>query len=205
MKGTIFAGMDSLAHGWQVLSSLLIAGSVTAVAYALSSAGLAEVAGTALSFYCVFIFTKLFSKMAGRKRQGHFKGSTAFIKQFKDDLDLWMQDRSVLALFVVAVPITIAYIAFRSACIAVLGVFGNIWFAIAAGLLLGALVASPILFRDIGRLITRDSGSVDLNDHDEPVSAQTPLEQAQALKGDLDRESARLEGGNALLAPQREV
>lgn len=193
MKGTIFNRMDNLAHGWQVLSSLLIAASVTAIAYALSSAGLAEIAGTALSFYCVFIFTKLFSKMAGKKKEGHFKGSTAIVKQFKDDLDVWMQDRSVLALFVVAVPITIAYIAFRSACIAVLGVFGNIWFAVAAGLLLGAVVASPILFRDIGRLIARDSGSVDLKAQDEPVSAQTPLEQVQALKDDLDRENARVE------------
>lgn len=157
--GTIFNPVERLAHGWQVLGSLLLTASITALCYALSQAGLAELAGTAMSFYAVTVGTRIFSKVASARRAGHFAGSKALLRQAQDDFKQWMNDRTTLALFVIGVPITVGYVALRSACIAALGAFGSIWFALAAGLLFGAVVASPLLFRDLGRLVTRDSGS----------------------------------------------
>lgn len=159
MFGTIFSPMERLAHGWQVLASLLLTGAVTALCYALSQAGLAELAGTSMSFYAVTVGTRIFAKVTSVRRVGHFAGSRALLRQAQDDFKRWMSDRTILALFVIGVPVTVGYVALRSGCIAALGAFGSIWFALAAGLLFGALVASPILFRDLGRLVTRDSGS----------------------------------------------
>ena len=158
MLGTIFSPMERLAHGWQVLASLLLTGAVTALCYALSQAGLAELAGTAMSFYAVFVGTRVFAKVAASRPGGHFGATKNLLRQAQADFRTWMTDRTLLALFVLGVPATVSYVALRSACIALLAVFGNLWFAVAFGLLFGALVASPVLFRDLGRLVTRDSG-----------------------------------------------
>lgn len=160
MFGTIFSPMERLAHGWQVPASLLLTGAVTALCYALSQAGLAELAGTALSFYAVFVGTRVFAKVAASRPGGHFGTTKNLLRQAQADFRTWMTDRTLLALFVLGVPATVSYVALRSACIALLAVFGNLWFAVAFGLPLGALVASPSLFRDLGRVATRDSGSV---------------------------------------------
>ena len=168
MLGTIFSPMERLAHGWQVLASLLLTGAVTALCYALSQAGLAELAGTAMSFYAVFVGTRVFAKVAASRPGGHFGATKNLLRQAQADFRTWMTDRTLLALFVLGVPATVSYVALRSACIALLAVFGNLWFAVAFGLLFGALVASPVLFRDLGRLVTRDSGAVP---PEAPVSA----------------------------------
>lgn len=157
MINTIFNPIQRLAHGWQVLSAMLLAGSFTAVAYGLSEAGLAGAAGTALSFFLVFVGTRLFSKLAVAKRGGHFEGTKTMAAQVKTDIDAWMLDRSTLSIFVLAVPASIAYVALRALCIFLLGIFGNLWIALSGGLLLGAVVASPVLFRDLGRLANRSA------------------------------------------------
>ena len=168
MLGTIFSPVERLAHGWQVLASLLLTGAVTALCYALSQAGLAELAGTAMSFYAVFVGTRVFAKVAASRPGGHFGATKNLLRQAQADFRTWMTDRTLLALFVLGVPATVSYVALRSACIALLAVFGNLWFAVAFGLLFGALVASPVLFRDLGRLVTRDSGTAP---PEAPVSA----------------------------------
>ena len=172
MLGTIFSPMERLAHGWQVLASLLLTGAVTALCYALSQAGLAELAGTAMSFYAVFVGTRVFAKVAASRPGGHFGATKNLLRQAQADFRTWMTDRTLLALFVLGVPATVSYVALRSACIALLAVFGNLWFAVAFGLLFGALVASPVLFRDLGRLVTRDSGTAP---PEAPVSASERL------------------------------
>ena len=172
MLGTIFNPMERLAHGWQVLASLLLTGAVTALCYALSQAGLAELAGTAMSFYAVFVGTRVFAKVAASRPGGHFDATKNLLRQAQADFRTWMTDRTLLALFVLGVPATVSYVALRSACIALLAVFGNLWFAVAFGLLFGALVASPVLFRDLGRLVTRDSG---ISPTEAPVSASERL------------------------------
>lgn len=156
MFGSIL-GIERLAHGWQVLASLLLSAAVTVLCYALSQAGLSELAGTAMSFYAVFVGTRLLAIASAGRSTGHFAGSREMLRQVQADLRSWMLDRTVLSIFLLGVPAAVAYVALRSACIAALGVFANIWFALAFGLAFGALVASPILFRDLGRLVARDA------------------------------------------------
>lgn len=145
----VFWRIDSLPHGWNVLASIFIGGAITALAYALSSAGLAELAGTFLTYWVVFCFQRLFSKMAG-SRKGHFAGSSAMLRQFQQDAAAWMRDRTVLSIFLLGFFVAVAFTAARSGVIGLLQVFGNPWFALAGGLLVAALVASPVLFRDLG-------------------------------------------------------
>lgn len=157
MKSTVFRSIDSLPHFYNILSSVLLGGAITALSYALSTAGLAELAGTFLSFWGVFCFTRLFGKVAATRSSKHFQGSSEFIKTFQAEISVWMKERSVLSIFILGFGAAILYVAFRSVCIAILGIFSNLWFAIAAGLLLSAIIASPVLFRDIGRLVTKSS------------------------------------------------
>lgn len=173
MRSTVFRGIDALPHGWQVLASLLITGSITAISYGLSKAGLAEVAGTGLSMYAVFVFQRLFVQVARARRGGHFQGSRAILAQFQADWSAFMADRSTLAIFILGVPVTLAYLALRSVCIGVLGVFGNIWFALGFGLLFGAAVASPVLFRDLGRLVA--AGKTDERSTTSEAPAPAPV------------------------------
>lgn len=154
----VFWRIDSLPHGWNVLASIFIGGAITALAYALSSAGLAELAGTFLTYWVVFCFQRLFSKMAGY-RKGHFAGSSAMLRQFQQDAAQWMRDRTVLSIFLLGFFVAMAFTAARSGVIAILTVFGNPWFALAGGLLVAALVASPVLFRDLGAALGSGAAS----------------------------------------------
>lgn len=176
LKSTVFSGLDRLPHGWNVLASIFVGGAVTALAYALSSAGLAEIAGTFLSFWGVFVFTRLFAKLAAG-RSGHFAGTSALLRQVQADVNAWVRDRTTLSLFVIGAGAAAAYVAWRSACIALLGVFSNVWFALAGGLLLAAVIASPVLFRDLGRLMASDSAPAPgegVGDGDAPESIGSP-------------------------------
>jgi|SRR5699024_977126 len=161
----LLKGVDSLAHGWQVLGTVLLAGAVTVLSYGLTQAGLADLAGSFLSFYLVFIGTRLVRRIAGgRKSRKHFAESSTLIASLVRDIDAWINDRKILALCILAVPVSIGYLALRSGLVLALGIFSTWYFAAAAGLLTAAIICSPLLFKGIGQLVTTDRGADDDED-----------------------------------------
>lgn len=141
--------IDSLPHHWQVLAAVLLSGGLTALAYGLTQAGLAELAASCLSFYGFFVGTRLLAKIAASREARHFRETREFIGTAYGELQAWLADRKLLAIAIIGVPVTVAFVTLKSAIALALGAFSNVWFAVAAGLIVAAFVASPLLFRQI--------------------------------------------------------
>lgn len=136
-------------HAWTVLGTLLACGAVGMGAWAISAAGMLDLAATGLSFF----FMQLVSMMmkAGlivipEKSKTDFSETRGLLKtawrEFQD-----FQGRSpVWRMALLALGFTIGYLIFRLAISFALGVFSNIWIAGACAALLASFIVAPHLF-----------------------------------------------------------
>lgn len=154
----LFKSVDSLPHGWQVLATGLLGGSITAVSYGLTQAGLLELASSALTFYVIFVGGRLIGKIKRLGTGKHFRESSALIGTIMREADAWVTDRKILAIALLGLPVTVGALAVKAGFATLLGLFSSWYFALAAGLLLAAIVCSPLLFSGMARLVMRDGG-----------------------------------------------
>lgn len=157
----LFRSMDSLPHGWQVLATVLLGGSITAVSYGLTQAGLLELASSALTFYVIFVGGRLIGKIKRLGTGKHFRESSALLGTLMREMDEWVTDRKILAIALLGLPVTVAALAVKAGFAALLTVLSSWYFALGAGLLLAAIVCSPLLFSGMGRLVMRDAGGAE--------------------------------------------
>lgn len=157
----LFRSMDSLPHGWQVLATVLLGGSITAISYGLTQAGLLELASSFLTFYVIFVGGRLIGKMRRIGTGKHFRESSQMIGTLMREMDAWVTDRKVLALALLGLPVTVVCLAVKAGFAVLLGLLSSWYFALGAGLLLAAVVCSPLLFSGMGRLVMRDGGGDD--------------------------------------------
>ncbi|MGP5098324.1 hypothetical protein ACTXJ1_09910 [Brachybacterium alimentarium] len=157
----LFRSMDSLPHGWQVLATVLLGGSITAISYGLTQAGLLELASSFLTFYVIFVGGRLIGKMRRIGTGKHFRESSQMIGTLMREMDAWVTDRKILALALLGLPVTVVCLAVKASFAALLGLLSSWYFALAVGLLLAAVVCSPLLFSGMGRLVMRDGGGDD--------------------------------------------
>ncbi|OYO12062.1 hypothetical protein CGZ98_07685 [Enemella evansiae] len=150
--------MDSLPHGWQVLATVLLGGSVTAISYGLTKAGLIELASSFLTFYVIFVGGRLVGKMKRLGTGKHFRESSALLGTLMREADQWVTDRKILAIALLGLPVTVGALAVKAGFAVLLGLLSSWYFAVGAGLLLAAMVCSPLLFSSMGRLVLRGGG-----------------------------------------------
>lgn len=148
--------IDSLPHGWQVLAVLLLSGGLTAIAYGLTKAGLAELAASFLSFYVFFVGSRVLAKVAASREARHFKETQKVVGTVWAELQDWLTDRKILALCIIGVPVTIAFVTLKALVTAGLMAFSSVWFAVGAGLVVASVVASPLLFRAVRDAVFAD-------------------------------------------------
>lgn len=141
--------IDALPHHWQVLAVLLLSAGLTAIAYGLTQAGLAELAASCLSFYAFFLGSRVLAKLAVTRQAAHFRESQALLGTLYREAEDWLTDRKLLALSIIGVPVTMVFVGFKSAIAAGLAAFSNVWVAVGVGLLAASFVASPLLFRAV--------------------------------------------------------
>lgn len=157
----LFKSMDSLPHGWQVLATVLLGGSVTAISYGLTQAGLLELASSFLTFYVIFVGGRLIGKIKRLGAGRHFRESSALLGTLMREADQWVTDRKILAIALLGLPVTVGALAVKAGFAVLLGLLSSWYFALGAGLLLAAIVCSPLLFSGMGRLVMRDGGGDD--------------------------------------------
>lgn len=163
--------IDSLPHHWQVLAVLLLSAGLTAIAYGLSQAGLAELAASCLSFYSFFLGGRILAKLAVTRQAAHFRESQALLGTLYRESQVWLNDRKILALSIIGVPVTMVFVGFKTAIATGLAAFSNIWFAVGAGLLAAAFVSSPLLFRTVREAIFAEPSSQEAPAGDRTQSA----------------------------------
>lgn len=163
--------IESLAHGWQVLASVLLSASLVAFGYGLTKAGLAELAASFLSFWTFFVGSRVIAKISTSQKARHFRESREIVGTLYREANQWLNDRQILALALIGVPVGLLFVGFKSLAVSLLLALGNVWLAIGVGLLLSAVVASPLLFRGVRELVFDDA---------DPDAENSPQRGAQA-------------------------
>lgn len=148
---------DRLPHGWQVISVLLLVGALFSLGWALSQAGLLDLAATGIAFFTTTLVRQMGVSITSRAPK-EFEGSARLIDQVRSDFALWLAHRTLLSHALLAVGYTILFLLLRAATSAILTVIASPWIALAAGLALAAAVASPLLIRSLGETLAGRSG-----------------------------------------------
>lgn len=159
---------DRLPHGWQVAATLLLTGALFALGWALSQAGLLDIAATGLAFFGVALARQMrvgFTTRAPRE----FSGSARMLDQIRSDFQTWLSGRTLLSHALIAAAHTTAFLLLRSAISAVLSVIASPWVALAVGLAAAAAVASPFL---VSAVIDTLAGRSGLTETGEEVSPE---------------------------------
>lgn len=151
---------DRLPHGWQVLATMLLAGSLFALGWALSQAGLLDVASTGLAFFTVTLARQMGVSLSSRAPR-EFAGTARIIDQARTDFQNWVAGRTLLSRALIAAVLTIGFLLLRAAISGILTVIASPWVALAVGLAAAAAVASPFLVRALMETVSGGSGRVE--------------------------------------------
>lgn len=142
-------GGDSSNHGWTVLGTLLACGAVGMAAWAISNAGMLDMAATGLSFFFLQLVTMLLKAgliVVPKRNSSDFSESRGIIKTLWREFQEFQANSPIWRMALLALAFTLAYMIFRFGLSLALGVFGNIWIAGAASALGASLIVSPKLF-----------------------------------------------------------
>lgn len=151
---------DRLPHGWQVAASVLLVGALFSLAWALSEAGLLDLAATGLAFWAL-AFARQMGLDLSRRAPKEFSGTAQIISQMRADWTAFLRHRTILSRAVIATAMTVGFLMLRAAITGLLTVIASPWIALAAGLALAAAVASPFLVRALMETIGGSSGRVE--------------------------------------------
>lgn len=144
---------DKISHGWNVLGTLLLGGALFAAAWGLSQAGQLDMAATGLSF---FVMTMVrFTGPSLMKRAPEFAGTSALVNQARSDLANWLASRRLLSQCLIALALTLGFLAVRAVAAWALGIVASPWLALALGLGVAAIVAAPTILKVIGNNLGR--------------------------------------------------
>lgn len=136
-------------HAWTVLGTLLACGAVGMAAWAISNAGMLDMAATGLSFFFLQLVTMLFKAgliVVPEKNSSDFSESRNILKTLWREFQEFQGRSPIWRMALLALGFTLVYMLFRLGLSVALGVFGNIWIAGAASALTASLIVSPKLF-----------------------------------------------------------
>jgi hypothetical protein len=155
--------MDSNAHVWRVVSTFLAIGALVSLAWGLAQFGMLELAatGTAAVFSMLvqllmrngFIVLPESASDDARIEEGK-NALKAIIGMVQAILDR----SSILRLTLIAISYGVLFILVRTLIQYALGVFGNIWIALAAGGLVASVICFPTLFAGLFRAMKAKRG-----------------------------------------------
>lgn len=145
------------AHVWHVAGTVLLVGAIFSLAWALSQAGMLDLAATGVAYFAVTFMRQLGVGLATAAPR-EFEGSANLIRQLQTDFARWLAARSVVAHALIAVAYTVAFLLSRAALSAILTVIASPWVALAVGLALAAAVASPSLISSLFDVVGRRAG-----------------------------------------------
>ena len=112
-----------------------------------------------MSFYVFFLGSRVLAKLAVTREAAHFKQSQALLGTLYREAEDWLNDRKLLALSIIGVPVTLLFVGFKTAIATGLAAFSNVWVSTGVGLLAAAFVASPLLFRAVRDAVFSEQSS----------------------------------------------
>ncbi|MHC6176183.1 hypothetical protein [Glutamicibacter endophyticus] len=148
-------------HAWTVLGTLLACGAVGMAAWAISNAGMLDLAATGLTvffFQMVQLMAKVGLIVLPEKKGGDFAATSGNIKTFLREFQEFQAKSPIWRLAAMALAYTVAFMVARWGLSVVLGVFDNVWIAGAAAALVASLIVAPNLFGGLAAKLKSKSG-----------------------------------------------
>ena len=182
------------AHGWQVAGTIIGIGGVGMLAWALSNAGMLDLAATGLTVFG-FQFVGLMLK-AGllvlpeddgpdfRETKGALRTAWREFQAFQARSPIWR-------LAAMAVIYTIGFMIVRLLLTYAMGIFSNVWIAGGISALVASVIIAPTLISDLvkgigsktGVAVTKAKGDRDVEHvrRDEGARHETPAAEAASI------------------------
>lgn len=157
----IHNSMDANAHIFTVIGTVLAIGGVGMLAWALSNAGMLDLAATGLTmfgFQLVSMMMKVGLIVLPEKSDGSFAETSGNLKTFLREFHEWQARSPIWRLAALALAYTIGFLVVRWGLSVVLGVFSNIWVAGAAAAIVASIIVAPRLFSNVFRAMKTKSG-----------------------------------------------
>lgn len=155
--------LDSNAHVWRVLGTIAAIAALVSLAYGLAEFGMLEMAATGTAATVAMLFQLLMrngfivlpeSESDDQRIEEGKNALKAIVGMFQAILDR----SSILRLTLIAIGYGIGFVLLRGVIAWALGVFTNIWIALAFGLLLAAFIVFPTLFAGIVKALKAKKG-----------------------------------------------
>lgn len=148
-------------HAWTVLGTLLACGALVMGAWAVSNAGLLDLAATGLTmfgFQLVALMLKAGLIVVPEKKSAEFQQTAGNIKIAWREFQEWQGRSPIWRLAALALAYTFTFLIARWGLSVALMVFANVWIAGAVGALMASLIVAPTLFAKGYQAIKTKSG-----------------------------------------------
>lgn len=136
-------------HIYTVIGTLLACGAVGMAAWAISNAGMLDLAATSLTvffFQLVQMMLKVGLLVLPEKKNTDFQETSGFLKTAWREFQEFQARSPIWRLAALALGYTVVFMIARLGLSVALGVFQNVWIAGAASALVASLIVAPNLF-----------------------------------------------------------
>ena len=150
-------------RGWTILGTLLACGAVGMLAWAISNAGMLDLAATGLTFFFMQFVSMMFKAgvltVEGKgKHDEDFTQTRGMLKTAFTEFQDFQRRSPIWRMALMAFGFTIGYLLFRWGMSVALGIFKNVWIAGAASALLASVIVAPDLFSRMFSSMKKTSG-----------------------------------------------
>lgn len=157
-------GLDANAHVWRVVATFLAIGGFVSFAWGLAQWGMLDLAATGSAAVISMLIQLLLrngfivlpeSKSEDRRIE---EGKNA-IKAITGMVQALIDRSSILRLTLIAIIYGVAFMLLRAGIAMALGVFANIWIALAVGAIVASVICFPTLFAGLFRAMKSKAAS----------------------------------------------
>ncbi|GAA4525576.1 hypothetical protein GCM10023160_18670 [Brachybacterium paraconglomeratum] len=150
------SGLDANSHTWRVVATFLAIGSLISLAWGLAQFGMLELAATGtaaiLSMQIQLMLRNGFIVLPDAKSDdARIEEGKNALRSIVGMFQAILDRSSILRLTMLSIGYGILFVLLRMAIQTALGIFTNIWIALAAGAIVASVICFPTLFAGLIR------------------------------------------------------
>lgn len=182
------------AHGWQVAGTIIGIGGVGMLAWALSNAGMLDLAATGLTvfgFQFVGLMLKAGLLVLPEDDGPNFRETKGALRTAWREFQAFQARSPIWRLAAMAVIYTIGFMVVRLLLTYAMGIFSNAWIAGGISALVASVIVAPTLISNLvkgigsktGVAVTKDKGDRDVEHvrRDEGARPESPAAEAASI------------------------
>lgn len=156
--------MDANAHLWRVIATFLLVMGCVSFFWGLAEWGMLEMAATAATATLAMLFQLLVRNGVivlpeSKSEDARIEEGKSAVKAILGMIQAYLDRSSLLRLTLIAILYGGAFVLVRTLIAWGLGVFANIWIAMAVGAVIASIICFPTLFAGVFRAMKNKKGN----------------------------------------------